>query len=198
LLAAERSRYHLAAGASWVFRVDEETTMIRWMLPVAVVVLLTLVLQAQDAPQAPNAAQAPPTAPTGDDAQARQEPQKQVTESGLTIITVARPKEVQTAKAGDQVWVHYTGTLTDGTKFDSSHDRNEPIAFALGRGRVIKGWDEGIQGMQLGEQRQLIIPPHLAYGEQGAGPTIPPNATLHFDVQLVGIRIAQENLPQQK
>jgi FKBP-type peptidyl-prolyl cis-trans isomerase len=96
------------------------------------------------------------------------------------------------AKAGDIVWVHYTGTLTDGTKFDSSRDRGEPIRFTLGRGEVIKGWDEGVAGMKVGEKRKLIIPSALGYGERGSPPKIPANAELHFDVELVGMARVSE------
>ena len=87
-----------------------------------------------------------------------------------------------------EVAVHYTGWLKDGTKFDSSRDRGEPIRFALGHGAVIPGWDQGIKGMKVGEQRQLVIPPALGYGEEGTpGGPIPPNATLIFDVELVDV-----------
>ena len=92
------------------------------------------------------------------------------------------------AAAGDTVSVHYTGTLEDGTKFDSSLDRGQPITFELGRGRVIKGWDQGIEGMKIGEKRKLTIPPDLAYGAGGSPPTIPPNATLIFETELVSIQ----------
>ncbi len=92
------------------------------------------------------------------------------------------------AETGQKVEVHYTGKLTDGSVFDSSVIRGQPFSFTLGQGQVIKGWEEGILGMRTGEKRVLTIPPELAYGEQGAGSAIPPNATLVFEVELLGVR----------
>lgn len=93
-----------------------------------------------------------------------------------------------TAKAGQTVSVHYTGWLTNGKKFDSSVDRGQPFSFRLGVGQVIKGWDEGVQGMKIGGKRKLTIPSNLGYGARGAGGLIPPHATLVFDVELLGLQ----------
>jgi len=92
------------------------------------------------------------------------------------------------AASGHSVEVHYTGWLTDGTKFDSSLDRGKPFTFDLGRGMVIKGWEQGVVGMKVGGKRKLVIPPELGYGARGAGSVIPPNATLVFEVELLGVR----------
>lgn len=92
------------------------------------------------------------------------------------------------ANVGETVTVHYTGWLMDGTKFDSSLDRDQPFSFTLGEGRVIPGWEQGVEGMKVGGKRELIIPPELGYGAQGAGGVIPPNATLKFDVELLGVK----------
>ena len=110
-----------------------------------------------------------------------------VTESGLGYKMI-KVGDGEQATKGKTVSVHYTGKLTDGTKFDSSYDRNQPIEFVLGVGRVIKGWDEGISYLKVGGKATFIIPSNLAYGERGAGGVIPPNATLIFDVELVDVK----------
>ena len=113
---------------------------------------------------------------------------KEVTmESGLKYLDLVTGTGRQ-AELGDTATVHYTGWLANGKKFDSSVDRNEPFSFRVGAGRVIKGWDEGVQGMKVGGKRTLVIPPDLGYGSRGAGNVIPPNATLTFDVELLGLR----------
>ncbi len=105
-------------------------------------------------------------------------------ESGLQY-EIIKAGNGETAKKGDLVRVHYTGWLMDGTKFDSSKDRKKPFDFKLGAGMVIKGWDQGVEGMKIGETRMLIIPSDLAYGDRGAGGVIPPKATLKFEVELL-------------
>lgn len=109
------------------------------------------------------------------------------TESGLKYVdlVVGTGRE---ATAGDLATVHYTGWLTNGTKFDSSVDRRDPFSFPIGSGKVIRGWDEGVAGMKVGGKRKLTIPPQLGYGSRGAGGVIPPNATLVFDVELLEVR----------
>jgi len=108
------------------------------------------------------------------------------TASGLIIEELVAGNGAEAA-AGQYVTVHYTGWLTDGTKFDSSKDRGDPFEFPLGAGHVIKGWDEGVQGMKIGGSRKLTIPASLGYGARGAGGVIPPNATLVFEVELLGV-----------
>jgi FKBP-type peptidyl-prolyl cis-trans isomerase FkpA len=108
------------------------------------------------------------------------------TPSGLVIEELVVGSGAAAA-TGQHVKVHYTGWLTNGTKFDSSHDRNDPFAFPLGHGHVIRGWDEGVAGMKVGGKRKLTIPPELGYGARGAGGVIPPNATLVFEVELLAV-----------
>lgn len=122
-----------------------------------------------------------------------EEPEMSTTDSGLRITTTQTGLGAE-ASAGNSVNVHYTGWLYDprseggrGTKFDSSVDRGQPFGFSLGEGRVIAGWDEGVAGMRVGEKRELIIPPDLAYGSRGAGGVIPPDATLLFEVELLAV-----------
>lgn len=108
------------------------------------------------------------------------------TPSGLEYEDITQGSG-DTAQAGQLVSVHYTGWLTDGSKFDSSKDRGDPLQFELGGGQVIRGWDEGVQGMQVGGVRRLTIPASLGYGARGAGGVIPPNATLVFEVELLAV-----------
>ena len=111
------------------------------------------------------------------------------TASGLEYVEITEGTGAS-PKTGDTVSVHYTGWLKSGQKFDSSVDRGEPFAFPLGKGRVIKGWDEGVGTMKVGGKRKLIIPAHLGYGDRGAGGVIPPGATLVFEVELLGVSSA--------
>ncbi len=122
----------------------------------------------------------------------RQPPEKKennivTTNTGLQYLDV-KVGDGNEAKPGDTVSVHYHGTFKDGKKFDSSRDRNQPFSFTLGKGQVIKGWDEGVAGMKEGGTRKLVIPPNLGYGERGAGGVIPANSELHFEVELLKVK----------
>jgi len=146
--------------------------MIRKMLMVGPVVALAGVLAfAEPATQ-------PSTQPAAAEGQSR------TTEEGLVVSELKAGHAG--AQDGDILLVHYVGTLDNGTKFDSSYDNGQPIRFTLGQGNVIKGWDQGLLGMVVGEKRRLVIPPTLGYGDKAHGP-IPANAILHFDVELIGL-----------
>lgn len=166
---------------------------LRHLLVLALAALLAACgAQAPASPEATSApANAPTSAPTTGAAPAPTsaagpagQENSVTTPSGLQFIELA-PGAGELAKPGDLVKVHYRGTLADGTEFDSSYGRGEPIEFVLGQGQVIPGWDEGIAMLRKGGKATLIIPPNLAYGEGGAGGVIPPNATLTFEVELV-------------
>jgi peptidylprolyl isomerase len=143
-----------------------------------VAVTLALAVGTSAAFAATPAPDAPQTAKVG---------QKMTTPSGLEYVDEVIGKGAKPT-AGEHVTVHYVGTLTSGTKFDSSRDRNEPFTFTIGEGEVIKGWDEGVISMHVGGKRKLIVPPQLGYGTAGAGGVIPPNATLIFEVELLGVK----------
>ncbi len=113
------------------------------------------------------------------------EAQKAMTTPSGVKIEMVKEGQGPFPKAGQTVVVHYTGTLTNGTKFDSSRDRGQPFSFPLGKGQVIKGWDEALAAMKIGTRATITIPPELGYGARGAGNVIPPNATLIFDVELL-------------
>lgn len=146
-------------------------------------------------PSQPRASQEPaPTAPKGDAEKAapkndaeKAAPKDDAEKTAGLVTSDEVVGEGPAAKSGDRVTVHYTGRLRNGTKFDSSKDRNEPFSFSLGAGEVIAGWDQGVAGMKVGGKRKLTIPPELGYGAQGAGGVIPPNATLVFEVELLKI-----------
>ncbi len=123
----------------------------------------------------------------GSGAVAQEEPEVVTGKNGLKYIDLVVGEGLD-ARRGDEVTVHYTGWLEDGTKFDSSVDRGQPFSFPLGRGRVIQGWDLGVAGMKVGGKRKLMIPAKLGYGKRGAGDAIPPNANLIFDVELLSVK----------
>ena len=131
----------------------------------------------------------PPVIATADTPQTSETKMSEVisTPSGLKYEVITEGDGASPEK-GNTIVVHYTGTLEDGSKFDSSRDRNQPFQFRVGTGQVIKGWDEGLMMMKVGDRRKLIIPPELGYGARGAGGVIPPNATLIFDVELLDIK----------
>lgn len=128
----------------------------------------------------PQESSLPPNEQEAPDGQAALRAELQITDTVL-----GQGKE---AKSGSQVFVHYKGTLLDGTKFDSSYDRGSPFSFVLGQGRVIEGWEQGLLGMKVGGKRKLVIPSSLAYGAQGIAGVIPPNATLVFEVELLEVK----------
>ena len=148
----------------------------------AILVLLTATLSAQTAARKPTRPARPnttaPTKVTGEGVK---------TASGLQYWDIRLGTGVE-AKSGDHVKVHYTGWLTSGKKFDSSVDAGTPFDFTIGKGDVIKGWEEGVTGMKIGGKRQLRIPPQLAYGDKGYPGVIPANATLIFDIRLLAVK----------
>jgi len=153
---------------------------------VALVAVISLTGCGATPPGAGSAAQ--PTEPQSSPTAAPVEPKTTTEEATKLVIKEVAVGKGAAAKSGDKVTVHYTGWLTDGTKFDSSVDRGQPFEFPLGAGKVIPGWDQGVAGMKVGGKRKLTIPPDLGYGAQGTpGGPIPPNATLVFDVELLAV-----------
>jgi peptidylprolyl isomerase len=166
------------------------------LLVVVAVLFVVFGLYFASTKNTPNSNAAISQLPTKEPAPQAKTEQPQLNNSTTTKTTMDNPDKLQVqtvkegsgpaAKAGDMVSVNYTGTLTNGTKFDSSYDRGQPITFKLGVGQVIAGWDQGVTGMKVGEKRHLVIPASLAYGSQAMG-TIPSNSTLVFDVELMKI-----------
>lgn len=154
------------------------------LIVAACLLSLTTAVLAEEAKSATPAAVSKPAAKAPKKAKAS----KVVTTASGLKYEVLKKGTGPVATAGHTVSVHYTGWLTNGTKFDSSVDRGQPFQFSLGAGQVIKGWDEGVAGMKVGEKRKLTIPSDLGYGSRGAGNVIPPDATLIFDVELLGIQ----------
>ena len=150
--------------------------------------MTTACSQAVEPSTAAGGSSAAPSGQTAPEGQAATNLATVTTPSGLKYQDV-KIGSGPSPQSGQHVTVHYTGTLTNGTKFDSSVDRNDPFSFVIGQGNVIQGWDEGVMTMKVGGKRKLIIPPHLGYGAAGAGGgKIPPNATLLFDVELLGVQ----------
>lgn len=144
-------------------------------------------ISSTSAPAAPASTATTPEKPAaGKEKQASAAEKVVTTPSGLKYVDLKVGKG-ESPKPGATVYVHYTGTLQDGTKFDSSRDRGKPFDFVIGQGAVIKGWDEGVATMKPGGRRKLIIPSNLAYGAEGRPPVIPPNATLTFDIELLRV-----------
>lgn len=154
---------------------------IRAPLAALLAVLGALSASAASIPQGDKAGQLQPAEPVEPAAK------EIITRSGLKYVDL-KVGEGDEARPTQVVEVHYTGWLTDGTKFESSHDANEPLAFRVGAGDVLKGWDEGVVGMKVGGKRRLVLPPELGYGKLGAGSVVPPNATLVFEFELLGVR----------
>jgi len=154
-------------------------TKLNTQLPLVLGLLLSFAITTEASPAAPNTKK--------ENIKMAQAAQEVTTPTGLKY-TDEVVGNGPSPRSGQTVVVHYTGWLTNGTKFDSSLDRGQPFTFPLGQGQVIKGWDEGVASMKVGGKRKLVIPPDLGYGSRGAGGVIPPNATLVFEVQLLGVQ----------
>ena len=167
----------IAVACNYSSRMKLKPFAVSYALVLCLVVLTSACAKNEDASVSSNPAPVPATA-------APALPVAEVTELKMEDIKMGTGAVAETGKS---VKVHYTGWLTNGTKFDSSKDHGEPFTFQLGAGRVIKGWDQGVAGMKVGGVRKLTIPPNLGYGARGAGGVIPPNATLVFEVELLGV-----------